>query len=89
MTFVTFLHMVNTKRASVFSLADFEPRLMVNNISLIFLPLELKVISSCFNLEGYICSSRYGLVLGMLSDLRRICLTMIKRYSIIENTVLE
>ena len=68
-TFVTFLNTANTKRASVFGLADFELTVIVNNISLTFLPLELKIISCGFNSEGYICSSSYWLVLGMLSDL--------------------
>ena len=62
-TFVIFLCVLNTKCASVCTYAEIEPRLIANNVSLIFLPLELKIISCGFNSEGCICSSSYWLAL--------------------------
>lgn len=68
-TIVTFLHMVNMKSAGLVCLAALEPRLSTVKILAIFLPLEPKVVSGCFNSKFNVCSNKYGLVLGMLSDL--------------------
>ena len=62
--------MLNSKGAGAVSLAGRKPRVITVNVGTIFLPLKLKVISFGFNIEGYVCSRRYCLVLRMSCDLR-------------------
>ena len=69
-TFITFLHTLNPKGAGAVSLARRQPRIIAVNFCTVFLPLKLKIISCGFNIEGYVCSSRYFLVLRMLCDCR-------------------
>ena len=58
-TLVTFLHSVNVKGAGVGVMDTLESRLIPINVYAIFLPLELKVVSSGFNSKGCVNSSHY------------------------------
>ena len=71
-TFVNFLHTLNSKGAGAFSQTEREPRVIAVNVCTFSLPLKPKIISCGFNIESCVCFRRYCLVLRMLCDLRGI-----------------
>ena len=80
-TFVTFLHTFNMKSAGFVCLVALEPRLSTVNVLAIFLPLELKVVSVCFNSKFNICSNECWLVIRMLSDLGEVSWYVVEIWS--------
>ena len=58
-TFVTFLHTLDTKGTGLVSLTALESTPIAVNVTAIFLPLKLKIVSSGFNCKGYVLSYSY------------------------------
>ena len=71
-TFVTFLCVLNMKGAGVSIPVTTKSRFFAVNIYAIFLPVECKVISSCFYSKSCVHSNGYGVAHWMLSNLRSI-----------------